>query len=99
MDFLIFADKTHQGFPSVAGTTSAPLSLYHAANDLVYVHTGSGWTPAVQPSTSSVYAGYSSASASTQAAIVTNLLNTTSAPTATHVATAIKATAVIANKH
>jgi hypothetical protein len=93
MDFILYSDKltSPSKFPSVTASTSAPKTLYHAAHDLVYVNTGSGWQPMLQPNTASVYSAYSSAAASTQANILSSVANTSSAPHAAHVSVATKA--------
>lgn len=100
MNYLDFSDKTHTvNFPAVSGSPASPLSLYNAANDIVYVNTGSGWQAGVQPGTNSVYPAVSGATAAVKAAIVTSVSTTTSAPTAVHIAVASKATSVINNGH
>lgn len=93
MDYIVYDSKPHgtTAFPSVVATPSAPKSLYDAEYDLVYVNTGSGWQPAVQPSTGSVYSAYSGASASTQASIQTSIANVSIAPTAAHKTVATQA--------
>lgn len=99
MDFVNFSDKVHAGFPVVSASPSAPLSLYHAQSDVVFVNTGSGWQAGVQPSSGSVYPAVSAASPATKTAIITSVSNTSSAPSANHTAVAIKATSVINQGH
>lgn len=86
MDFILHCDKltSPSRFPSVSATPSAPKTLYHAANDLVYVNTGSGWQAAAQPGSHSIYSAYSGAAPSTQAAIQTSLQTKTAAPSSVH---------------
>ena len=99
MDYIIYEDKTHASFPTVSASPSSPVTLYHAANDLVYVHVGSGWQPAVQPGSNSVYSAVSTASASTQAAVIASVSKTTAAPSALHTAVVTKVVSVINNGH
>ena len=98
MDLLNYSDKTHLSLPSVTASPSSPQTLYHAATDLVYVNTGSGWSPMVQPSTSSVYSGYTSLSATTKANVQTSIANVSSAPHASHKAIASKTIDLILGK-
>lgn len=99
MDYINYSDKVHQGFPNVSGTPSAPLTLYHAASDVVFVNTGSGWQKGIQPSSNSVYSAVSGASATTKAAIITSVTSTTSAPSPVHTTVATKTVNVIMNGH
>ena len=99
MDFVNYSDKVHAGFPTVSASPSAPLTLYHAASDIVFVHTGSGWQPGVQPSSNSVYPAVSAAVPATKTAVIASVSNTASAPSANHTAVAIKATSVINQGH
>lgn len=95
MDFLDYSDKTFgTHFPTVTASPSSPKTLYHAHSEITYVNTGSGWQAAVQHTTGSVYSAFSSASSSTQAAIVTSMQNTSSAPHAAHTTVATKASEV-----
>ena len=96
MDYIIYADKIHSGnLPTVSASTSNPKTAYHPGTDLVFVNVGSGWQPMVQPGTGSVYSAYKTASPTVQAAIIANVTNTSSAPSAAHTTTAIKAAAVV----
>jgi hypothetical protein len=95
MDYIIYADKVHSGnLPTVTASTSSPKTAYHPGTDLVFVNTGSGWQPMVQPGTGSVYSAYSTASPTTQQNIVASVTNTSSAPHAAHTAVATKASEV-----
>ena len=99
MDYIDYSDKTHQSFPSVSASPSNPATLYHAASDVVFVNTGSGWQPGVQPSSNSVYPAVSAASANTKAAVVASVASTVSAPTPVHKTVATKTVNVINNGH
>lgn len=94
MNILDYSDKTHLSLPSVTASPSSPKTLYHGATDLVYVNTGSGWSPMVQPSTGSVYSAYSGASASTQANILASVADVSAAPHAAHKVVAAAAATV-----
>lgn len=95
MDYIIYADKVHStALPTVSASPSSPKTAYHPGTDLVYVNTGSGWSPMAQPSTGSVYSAYSGASPTTQANIIASVVNTSSAPHAAHAAIATKASEV-----
>ena len=86
MDFIDYSDKL-AGPPqfSVTASTASPKTCYHAATDIIYINVGSGWVPMAQPSSRSVYSGYTALSASTQTNVLNNL-TTTSNP-GPHVAT------------
>lgn len=99
MNYVVYCDKTHQLFPTVSASASNPQTLYQASTDLVFVNTGSGWQPAVQPSTNTVYSAVSTASATVKAAVVASISNTSSAPTPVHNAVATKAVNVVINGH
>lgn len=92
MDFILYLDKLQgtASFPSVSATPSAPKTLYHAAMDMVYMNTGSGWKPMLQPGSASVYSDFSGASASTKAAVLSSVTNVSSVPHAAHTAVAAK---------
>ncbi|HKV94221.1 MAG TPA: hypothetical protein VJW20_16860 [Candidatus Angelobacter sp.] len=92
MDFIIYADKTHAGFPSVSASTSSPKTAYHPGTDIMYVNTGSGWLPAVQPGSNSVYTAYTTLDSTTKSNIITSVQNTSSAPHAAHKAIAARVT-------
>ena len=59
--------------PPTGASTSTPKTLFHAHTGVTYVTTGGAWSPACQDSSGSVYSGYSTLPASTQAAVVANL--------------------------
>ena len=86
MDFIIDEDKLKgtAGFPSVSASTSSPKTLYHAPMDLVYVNTGSGWQPMVQPGSNSVYSAYTSLDSTSKANVQASVSNTSSAPHSAH---------------
>lgn len=91
MDFIIYSDKLHPtSLPTVVASTSSPKTAYHPGTDIVYVNTGSGWSPMLQPGSASIYSAYSGAAASTQANILASVANTSSAPHAAHAAVATK---------
>jgi len=93
MDYIDYSDKS-QGtklFPTPVGASpSNPATLHNTHNDIVYVNTGTGWQPLVQPSSGSVYPAYTTASAAVQTAILASVTKTTSAPSAVHTAVATK---------
>lgn len=95
MDYIIYADKIHSGnLPTVSASPSSPKTAYHPGTDIMFVNTGSGWQPMVQPGTGSVYAAYSGASASTQANIITSVQNTVAASHVAHQTIATKVSEV-----
>lgn len=95
MDYIIYSDKVHSGsLPTVSASPSSPKTAYHPGTDLVFVNTGLGWSPLVQPGTGSVYSAYTGASASTQQNILASVTNTSSAPHAAHTSVATKASEV-----
>jgi hypothetical protein len=59
--------------PAVGASLSTPKTLLHAHTGVTYVSTGGAWAAACQDASGSVYSGYSTLPASTQAAVVTNL--------------------------
>jgi hypothetical protein len=97
LDYINYSDKVHAGFPTVSASPTSPATLYHAASDVVFINTGSGWQPGIQPSSNSVYSAVSTASATTKAAVVASVASTVSVPTPVHTAIATKAVNVINN--
>jgi hypothetical protein len=75
MDFIDYSAKSVCKTPtlSVTASTSSPKTLYQVHTDLIFINVGSGWVPMAQPSSSSVYSGYTTLPASTQANVVTSL--------------------------
>ena len=97
MDYIDYSDKTYGSryFPTPAGASTAnPATLHNVHNDLIYVNTGSGWQPMIHLTSGSVYSAYSSAAPATQAAIITSIMKTSSAPSAAHTAVATQAATV-----
>jgi hypothetical protein len=97
MDFIDYSAKSLCKTPtlSVTASTSSPKTLYQVHTGLIFINVGSGWVPMAQPGTNSVYSGYTSLAASTQANVITNLavaspLNSVTASTSTSVDTAIR---------
>jgi hypothetical protein len=75
MDFIDYSAKSVCKTPtlSVTASTSSPKTLYQVHTDLIFINVGSGWVPMAQEGSNSVYSGYTSLSASTQANVATNL--------------------------
>lgn len=95
MDYIIYSDKLHAtSLPTVVASTSSPKTAYHPGTDIVFVNTGSGWSPMLQPGSASIYSAYSGAAASTQANMLTSVASTASEPTAIHAAVAKKVTEI-----
>ena len=85
MDFIVYTDKVHPtSLPSVSASTSSPKTAYHPGTDLVFVNTGSGWQPAVQPGSNSIYSAYTSLDATTKTNVLASVANTSSAPHVAH---------------
>lgn len=99
MDFIIYSDKIHSGnLPTVVASTANPKTAYHPGTDIMFVNTGSGWQPIVQPGTGSVYSGYMSLDTATKANVVASVSNTSSAPHAAHKAIAGKTVDLVNGK-
>jgi hypothetical protein len=97
MDYIDYSDKTYgtRYFPTPAGaSTSNPSTLHNVHNDLIYVNTGSGWQPMLHLTSGSVYSAYTTASPTTQAAIIASVTKTSSAPSTAHTTTATVAATV-----
>ena len=98
MDFLNYSAKTSGGFPTVSASTSSPKTLYHAAEDVVYVNTGSGWQPIAQPGSNSVYSAYTSLDAATKTNVLASVADTSTAPHFAHKSIAAKVTDIAHGK-
>jgi len=92
MDFINYAAKTYgsSGFPTVSASTSSPKTLYHAPMDLIYVNTGSGWQPMVQPGSASVYSAYTTLDSATKTNVLASVSDVSSAPHTRHKAISAK---------
>jgi hypothetical protein len=99
MDYIDYSPPASQQFPTVSASAASPKTLYASHTGVVYVNTGSGWQPGVQPSSNSVYTAVSTASAATKAAVITSISNTATAQSPAHTVIVTKAVNVINNGH
>ena len=98
MDFLNYSSKTSAGFPTVSASIASPKTLYHAAEDVVYVNTGSGWQPMAQPGSNSVYTAYTTLDAATKTSVLASVADVSAAPHTAHKSVAAKVTDIAHGK-